>query len=105
MHELCRQSIVGILSSADRCRPCCWLVFLSCVNQAAAAVGSEGIGGANPKVFCDRRPLCDLQNASTRTSSTIFRKSNRTYDRHATSSELSATEKKLLRSPDLTRSH
>jgi hypothetical protein len=65
---------VEILSSPDCCRPCQWLVFPTGVNQASAAVGSEGIGGTNPKVFRDRRPLCNLQDTSTRTSSTIFRR-------------------------------
>ena len=76
-----------ILSSPDRCRPCQWLLFPTGLNQAAVAVGSEGIGAVNPKVFCDRRPLCDLQDASKRTSFTIFRSTNRAYDRYGISQE------------------
>jgi len=70
-----------ILSSPDRCRPCQWLFFLTGLNQAAVAVGSEGIGGVNRKVFRDRMPLCDLQDTLKLTRFTIFRKSNRPYDR------------------------
>tara|TARA_R110002072_G_scaffold303140_1_gene495604 strand:+ start:92384 stop:92683 length:300 start_codon:yes stop_codon:yes gene_type:complete len=80
VRDLCRQSFVEILSSLDRCRPCQWLVFPTGVNQAAVAVGSEGIGGVNPKVFCDRRPLCDLQDTSLRARLAIFRRPNSHYD-------------------------
>jgi hypothetical protein len=80
VRELCRQSL-GLIGSPDRSRPCRWLLFLTGLNQAAVAVGSKGIGGVNPKVFRDRRPLCDLQKASTPSSLTIFRRSNRPYDR------------------------
>jgi hypothetical protein len=81
---------VEILSSPDRRRPCQRLLFLTGLNQAAFAVGSRGIGGANPKVFCDRIPLCDLQDASIRTTFAIFRRSNRTHDRHGSSYESTA---------------
>lgn len=73
-----------ILSSPDRCRPCQWLFFLTGLIQAAVAVRSEGIGGVNRKVFRDRMPLCDLQDASRLTRFTIFRSTNRAYDRHRT---------------------
>jgi hypothetical protein len=88
--ELCCQSSVGILSSPDRCHPCQWLLFLTGVNQAAVAVGSRGIGGANPKVFCDRIPLCDQQDTSTLARFAIFRRSNRTHDRHGNSNRSTA---------------
>ena len=96
--ELCRQSSVGILSSPDRCRPCQRLLFLTGLNQAAVAVGSEGIGGVNPKVFCDRRPLCDLQDWSICASLTIFHSRNWHYDLHGALSEFLACEWKLFRS-------
>lgn len=57
----------------------------------------------NPKVFCDRRPLCDLQDSSICASLTIFRKPNSHYDLHADSSKLFVFEEKLFRLRCLTQ--
>lgn len=58
----------------------------------------------NPKVFCDRMPLCDLQDSSICASLTIFHSRNWHYDLHAASSELFAFGQKLFRLCRLTQS-
>lgn len=57
----------------------------------------------NRKVFCDRMPLCDLQDSSICASLTIFRSRNWHYDLYAASNELFAFEQNLFRSRRLTQ--